>query len=84
MTAYDYFKQQKEQMERQQFYNEIRMEVEFMINTSMKQIKEEILAEVKQEIDVQVNLLMNGKKIDNVDIGEIVADEVIRHLKSSI
>ena len=84
MTAYDYFKQQKEQMEWQQFYNEIRMEVEFMINTSMKQIKEEILAEVKQEIDVQVNLLMNGKKIDNVDIGEIVADEVIRHLKSSI
>lgn len=84
MTAYDYFKQQKEQMERQQFYNEIRMEVEFMINTSMKQLKEEILAEVKQEIDVQVNLLMNGKKIDNVDIGEIVADEVIRHLKSSI
>lgn len=84
MTAYDYFKQQKEQMERQQFYNDIRMEVEYMIKTSMNQIKQEILAEVKQEIDIQVELLMNGKKIDNVDIGQVVADEVLRHLKSSI
>ena len=48
MTAYDYFKQQKEQMERQQFYNDIRMEVEFMIKNAMRQIKEEILTEVKQ------------------------------------
>lgn len=84
MTAYDYFKQQKEQMERQQFYNDIRMEVEFMIKTAMRQIKEEILTEVKQQIDIQVDLLLNGKKIDNVDIGKVVADEVLRQFQSSI
>ena len=80
----NYFKQQKEQMERQQFYNDIRMEVEFMIKTSMAQIKEEILTEVKQQIDIQVGLLLNGKKIDNIDIGKVVADEVLRQFQSSI
>ena len=71
-------------MEREQFRTEIRLETEFMIKSLMREMKEEILADVRQEIDVQVNLLMNGKKIDNVNIGEIVADEVLRQLKSSI
>ena len=84
MTSYDYFKQQKEQLERQKFQAEIRFETEMLVQTAMRQIKEEILAEIKQEIDIQVNLLMNGKQIDNVDIGKIVADEVLQHIKSSI
>lgn len=46
MTAYDYFKQQKEQMEREQFRAQVMLEVEFMVKTAMKQIKEEILNEV--------------------------------------
>ena len=71
-------------MEREQFRTEIRLETEFMIKSLMREMKEEILADVRQEIDVQVNLLMNGKKIDNVNIGEIVADEVLRQIKSSI
>ena len=71
-------------MEKEQFRTEIRLETEFMIKSLMREMKEEILADVRQEIDVQVNLLMNGKKIDNVNIGEIVADEVLRQLKSSI
>ena len=60
------------------------LEVEFMVKTAMKQIKEEILSEVQREIQVQVDLLMNGKKIDNVDIGKVVCDEVIRQIKASI
>ena len=84
MTSYDYFKQQKEQMERQQFYNDIRMEVETMIKTATNQIKEEILSAVQREIQVQVDLLMNGKKIDNVDIGQVVIDEVLRQLHTSL
>ena len=84
MTASDYIKKQKEQMERDQFRNEIRLETEFMIKSIMREMKEEILADVKKEIDIQVNLLMNGKKIDNVNIGEVVADEVLRQIKSSI
>ena len=71
-------------MEREQFRTEIRLETEFMIKSLMREMKEEILADVKQEIDVQVNLLMNGKKIDNLNIGEVVADEVLRQIKSSI
>ena len=55
-----------------------------MVKTAMKQIKEEILSEVQREIDVQVDLLMNGKKVDNVDIGKVVVDEVLKQLKSSI
>lgn len=84
MTAYDYFKQQKEQMEREQFKTQVLLEVEFMVKTSMNQIKEEILSAVQREIQVQIDLLMNGKKIDNVDIGQIVVDEVLKQLKSSI
>ncbi len=84
MTSYEYFKQQKEQIERQQFYNDIRMEVEYMIKTATNQIKEEILSAVQREIQVQVDLLMNGKKIDNVDIGQVVIDEVLRQLRTSL
>ena len=54
------------------------------VKTAMKQIKEEILNEVQREIQVQVDLLMNGKKIDNVDIGQVVCDEVLRQIKASI
>ena len=84
MTSYDYFKQQKEQQERQQFYNDIRLETELMIKSAIHQIKEEVITEIKQQIDIQIGLIMGGKKIDNIDIGEVVAAEVIRHLKSNI
>lgn len=83
MTSYDYFKQQKEEMEKQQFRLQIMQEVEFMVKTAMNQIKEEILSAVKQEIQVQIDLIMAGKKVDNVDIGQIVVDEVLRQIKSS-
>ena len=84
MAENEYFKRQKEQMERQQFHTQVLLEVEFMVKSAMRQIKEEILSEVQREIQIQVDLLMNGKKIDNVDIGKIVCDEVIRHIQSSI
>lgn len=84
MSSYDYFKQQKEQIERQQFYNEIRTEVDFMVKTATNQIKEEILSAVQREIKVQVDLLMNGKKIDNVDIGQVVIDEILRQIHTGI
>ena len=83
MTSYDYFKQQKEEMEKQQFRLQIMQEVEFMVKTAMNQIKEEILGAVRQEIQVQIDLIMEGKKIDNVDIGQVVIDEVMRKIKSS-
>ncbi len=84
MTSYDYFKQQKEQLEREQFKTQVLLEVEFMVKTAMNQIKEEILGAVQREIQVQVDLIMNGKKVDNVDIGKIVVDEVLKQLQSSI
>lgn len=84
MTSYDYFKQQKEQQERQRFQNDIMLETELMIKSAIKQIKEEILTEIKQQIDIQIGLIMDGKKIDNMDIGEVVAAEVIRQIKAKI
>lgn len=82
MTSYDYFKQQKEQQERQQFYNDIRLETELMIKSAIHQIKEEVITEIKQQIDIQIGLIMGGKKIDNIDIGKVVAAEVIRQINA--
>lgn len=82
MTSYDYFKQQKEQQERQQFYNDIRLETELMIKSAIHQIKEEVITEIKQQIDIQIGLIMGGKKIDNIDIGEVVVAEVIRQINA--
>ena len=84
MTAYDYFKQQKEQNEKQQFKNDIMMEVEFMVKTAINQVKEEILSAVNREIDVQINALMDGKQISSFNIGDLVMNEVIKGIKSSI
>ena len=71
-------------MEKQQLKNEIMMEVEFMVKTAMSQIKEEILGAVNREIDIQINALMDGKQISSYNIGDLVMNEVIKGIKSSI
>ena len=71
-------------MEKQQLKNEIMMEVEFMVKTAMSQIKEEILGAVNREIDIQINARMDGKQISSYNIGDLVMNEVIKGIKSSI
>ena len=84
MTGYDYFKQEKERIDREQFKQQIMNEVNFMVQTSLAQIKDEILGAVNREIDIQVNALMEGKTISSYNIGDLVMNEVIKGIKSSI
>lgn len=84
MKSYDYWYRQKEEQDKLNFKIEVMDEVRFMVQTALEQIKKDIVSEIRQEIDIQISLLMDGKRLNNVNIGDIVMDEVLKHLKSSI
>ena len=84
MKSYDYWYRQKEEQDKLNFKVEVMEEVRFMVQSALDQIKNDILGAINREIDIQVNTIIDGKKVNQIDIGSLVMDEIIRQFNSKI
>lgn len=74
-SSWDYFLEQKERLERQQFRDNIMMEVEFSLKAFKEEMRTELLAELDQRVRQQVEYQERNQKVEvRVDAEQIAKD----------
>ena len=79
-TSWDYFLEQKERLERQQFRDNIMMEVEFSLKAFKEQMRTELLAELDQKVRQQVEYQERNQKVEV----KIDADQIAKDLQKAL
>ena len=79
-TSWDYFLEQKERLERQQFRDNIMMEVEFSLKAFKEQMRTELLAELDQRVRQQVEYQERNQKVEV----KIDADQIAKDLQKAL
>ena len=79
-TSWDYFLEQKERLERQQFRDNIMMEIEFSLKAFKEQMRTELLAELDQRVRQQVEYQERNQKVEV----KIDADQIAKDLQKAL